>query len=307
MVSVTKCLLIAVVLTSWGFAFGYSPDPLSWKNHAEYTFFPVRMMNLSEEDANIIDLNYDYFCSQLDDFEYYFPADWDFIPERIELKKLDLFLRNYINFDPEEGEALPFDYYFPASWSYKNPKDPRGKAVFIADYLNHRGFDAWVFVSTTDSWVEVYLNSDWRSDYEFWETKDQWTIKFNDSLQIYSIIPYILNITLVLIIIFTVITTFAFCLLVLKKVLHEIDEIYYMNKRIEWTRWKVALTFSLVVIGMFSVLENLHLEILFTNELYSSGTLAGFTIYLLQFTKVTAVALYESFVFTCLIITIYIL
>ncbi|MFW9996657.1 MAG: hypothetical protein ACFFD4_31730, partial [Candidatus Odinarchaeota archaeon] len=213
MASFKKILIVTLLLTTWITIFGYSLSPLSWGGHAINTIFPTRMLDLTESQAAFLDAEFEAFVNRTGEIDYYFPADWytdpiigPTIPYRIELKYLNLFFEEMFNIANAEETNLPFSYYNTASQVFEQEEYSRASlVVFVTSYLIHRSYDAWVYVASNKAWAEVYLTNDWRAEYTFGNGgryyDREWMIKFNDSVQIYSIVSYVIKI------IFTAITS----------------------------------------------------------------------------------------------------
>ncbi|MFW9993090.1 MAG: hypothetical protein ACFFD4_13695 [Candidatus Odinarchaeota archaeon] len=193
MISTNKTIIGVLLFSTWLFFFGLSINPLLWGEQALNTIQPTRMMNLTEEQLAVLDEEFEAFVAETGEIDYYIPWDWSFREERLELKYLDLYFRHSLNYNDDLANSLSFNHYYTASRVFNSKHDDcDGLSVFIANYLIHRGYQAWVYVSPTHSWVEVYLNSDWRSEYDFWEESKGWIYKFSDKIQIYSIVPYVI-------------------------------------------------------------------------------------------------------------------
>ncbi|MFW9998154.1 MAG: hypothetical protein ACFFD4_39295, partial [Candidatus Odinarchaeota archaeon] len=203
MINAKKTAVISLILGTWIILLGTSLNPLSWGGHAVNTVFPTNMLDLTEPQAAFLDAEFEAFVNRTGEIDYYFPADWytdpiigPTIPYRIELMYLDLYFEEMFNIENVEEIDMPFSYYYTASQVFNQREFNRaGRVVFVTSYLIHRGYDTWVYVASTKAWAEVYLTNDWRAEYTFGDGgryyDRDWLIKFNDTVQIYSLISYV--------------------------------------------------------------------------------------------------------------------
>ncbi|MHA1168069.1 MAG: hypothetical protein ACTSRU_09625 [Candidatus Hodarchaeales archaeon] len=246
----TKIAGIAtIIITTWVLLFGLSINPLSWGTHAINSIYPEGMLNMTDEQAFLLDQQFIEFNNSLTDFDHEFPADWEFIPQRIELLKLDLFFRDMYGYNSHEDMVLSLSPYNTAANSF-GKNDSCSQLLTIANYLIHRGQNAWIYVSLSTAWIEVYIGPGWWSDMEFGESTGlygEWLIKFNDQVELFSLAPLLFSIITRYVAVFVFISIIQLSIKLLLLGVNDLQESYKRQKESK-QRPKDILSYYIAII-----------------------------------------------------------